>query len=73
MLILNPKGRDIEYHVIEWEWDTKAIEKDLENVTLNFENIREEDLEDSEDDKKKVLISDGKDKKRSQTACCSIF
>jgi len=74
MLILNPKGRDIEFHIIEWEWNTQAIEKDLQNVNLDFNNIKAEDLEDSFDNTKmKAIISDGKGKKRSQTACCSIF
>ena len=74
MLILNPKGRDIEFHMIEWEWDTKAIEKDLQNINLDFENIKEEDLEDSEDELKLPnSVSEPKGKKRNQTACCAIF
>jgi len=71
MLILNPKGRDIEFHLIEWEWDTSKIDHDLQNINLDFENIREEDIKD--DPKPKLKINDGKGKKRNQTACCSIF
>lgn len=65
MLILNPKGRDIEYHLIEWEWDTTKIEEELQNINLDFENIKEEDLE---DDIPKLKINDGKNEKRNQTS-----
>lgn len=72
MLILNPKGRDIEYHLIEWEWDTSKIDADLQKINLDFENIQEEDFKDDLKPKKDLKISDGKGKKR-QTSCCSIF
>lgn len=74
MLILNPQGRDFEYHIIEWEWDTTAIEKDLQNINLDLDNLKAEDLNDSDSEQKmKKYVSDGKGKKRSQTACCTIF
>ena len=71
MLILNPKGRDIEYHLIEWEWDTTKIDEDLQNINLDFENLKESDLDDSP--VKTPKVSDGKGKKRNQTACWQIF
>lgn len=71
MLILNPKGRDIEYHLIEWEWDTTKIDHDLQNINLDFQNIKEEDIKD--DFNPKLKINDGKNKKRSQTSCCTLF
>ena len=75
MLILNPKWRDIEFHLIEWDWNTDAINNDLQNINLDFENIRAEDIMETESDNVKAIIdvSDGKGKKRSQTSCCSIF
>lgn len=75
MLILNPKWRDIEFHLIEWDWNTDAINEDLQNIDLDFENIKAEDLEDDkpQKEKPKLQISDGKGKKRSQTTCCTIF
>ncbi len=73
MLILNPKGRDIEYHLIEWEWDTSKIDDDLQKIDLDFENIREIDFKDDTKKDKKLKVSDGKGKKRNQTACCQIF
>lgn len=45
MLILNPKGRDIGFYLIEWEWNTDAINEDLQKINLDFENIKAEDLE----------------------------
>lgn len=75
MLILNPKGRDIEYHVIEWEWNTQAIDKDLQNINLDFENIKPEDLEDSEEEEVERRKSiDGKKKiDGARSGCCTIF
>lgn len=76
MLILNPKCRDIEFFLIEWDWNTDAINKDLQSINLDFENLKAEDIIETEhvdEPKEKMNISDGKGKKRSQTACCSIF
>ena len=75
MLILNPKWRDIEFHLIEWDWNTDLINEDLQNINLDFENIKAEDIMETESDnpKPRIDISDGKGKKRSQTSCWSIF
>ena len=76
MLILNPKCRDIEFYMIEWDWNTDSINDDLQKFNLDFENIKAEDIMETEEEEKpnpKIDISDGKDKKRSQTACWSIF
>lgn len=70
MLILNPKGRDIEYHIIEWEWDTSKIDEDLQKINLDFENLKESDIVDSPVKKQKGA---DKPKKRNQTACWQIF
>ena len=67
ILLLNTKCRDIEFHLIEWEWDTTAIEEDLKSINLDFENIKDDFADDNK--KGKLQISDGKGKKRSQTAC----
>lgn len=84
MLILNPRCRDISFHLIEWEWDTATIDEDLQNINLDFDALKEDDLlsQVSPEEikvgkgkskvgsaKPKVDISDGEGKKRSQTAC----
>lgn len=67
MLMLNPRCRDIEFHIIEWDWNTSMIDQDLQNINLDFENI-DDDFKDDEPDKNSK-ISNVKNKQRSQTAC----
>ena len=62
-VFLNHKCRDLEFHAIEWEWDTRAVQQKMDALGSDEEGDESDDIEGKLNEAKR----------RDKTACCAIF
>jgi hypothetical protein len=65
LVFLNPKGREIEFYISEWEWNTEPVKNELAKTTLIVPN---EDLA-----ALRRISNAKKMQKDKDSSCCSIF